>query len=80
VLLGCRGSLPGPILKILGIMLLCYDDAIRDLTNNGDLVRIFVDTGANINTTTRDIYDMLVFQGFKSKFTRREKMESKLKW
>ena len=41
----------------------------RDLAKNGHFARIFNDTGANINTITKDIYNLLVSQGLKSKFT-----------
>ena len=48
---------------------LCYGlGPILDLTKNGHLARIFVDTGAYINTITRYFYNMLVNQGLMSKF------------
>ena len=45
-------------------------DPFATLTKYGHLARIIVDTGANINNITEMIYNMLVSQGLKSKFTR----------
>ena len=57
---------PDPFLRCLG---LCFDlGPISDPTRHGHLARIFVDTGANINTS--NFYDMLVRQGLKSKLTK----------
>jgi len=44
--------------------------------SNGYLASIFVDTGANINTATRDFYNKLVTQGLQEVL----KQGLKLKW
>jgi len=48
--------------------LLCYD--LYGILLERSSCKVFVDTGANINTITRDFYNVLVSQGLKSKFTK----------